>query len=42
MELTVETLRELARFVTQVRRDQQEASVEARGNDDPTSTTQYE
>ena len=27
MELTVETLRELARFVTQVRRDQQEASV---------------
>jgi hypothetical protein len=28
MELTVETLRELTRFVTQVRRDQQEASVE--------------
>ncbi len=49
MELTVETLRELARFVTQVRRDQQEASVEGAddvtasykgaGNDDPTSTT---
>ena len=31
MELTVETLRELARFVTQVRRDQQEASVEGAG-----------
>ncbi len=28
MELTGETLRELARFVTQARRDQQEASVE--------------
>ena len=49
MELTVETLRELARFVTQVRRDQQQASVEGAdgvttsckgvGNDDPTSTT---
>ena len=48
MELTVETLRELARFVTQVRRDRQEASVEGAddvtasykgaGNDDPTST----
>ena len=49
MELTVETLRELARFVTQVRRDQQEASVEkaegltisckGAGNDDPTNAT---
>ncbi len=49
MELNGETLRELARFVTQVRRDQQEASVEevdgvtisgkGAGNDDPISTT---
>ena len=39
MELTGETLRELACFTTQVRRDQQEASVEGAGNDDPTSTT---
>jgi len=49
MELNGETLRELARFVTQVHRDQQEASVEGAedvtasykgaGNDDPTSTT---
>ncbi len=49
MELTVETLRELARFMTQVRCDQQEASVKGAedvtvsckgaGNDDPTSTT---
>jgi hypothetical protein len=36
MELTGETLRELARFTTQVRRDQQEASVEgADGSIDP-------
>jgi hypothetical protein len=49
MELNGETLRELSRFVTQVRRDQQEASVEGAdgvtasykgaGNDDPISTT---
>ena len=48
MELSGETLRELSRFTTQVRRDQQEASVEGTdgvtsckgaGNDDPTSTT---
>jgi hypothetical protein len=49
MELSGETLDELARFVTQGRRDQQEASVEradsvttsckGAGNDDPTSTT---
>ena len=49
MELSVETLRELARFTTQVRRDQQEVSVEeadgitasckGAGNDNPPSTT---
>ncbi len=49
LELNRETLRELARFATQVRCDQQEASVEGAdgviasckgaGNDDPTSTT---
>jgi hypothetical protein len=39
MELNGETLRELARFVTQVRCDQQEGSAEGAGNDDPTSTT---
>ena len=49
MELSGETLRELSRFTTQVRRDQQEASVEGAedvtasykgaGNDDPISTT---
>ena len=49
MELNGETLRELARFTTQGRRDQQEPSVEGAdgvttsckgvGNDDPTSTT---
>jgi hypothetical protein len=49
MELNGETLRELARFVTQVRRDQQEASVEGAygvsasckgaGSNDPTSAT---
>jgi len=39
MELNGETLRELARFTTQGRRDQQEASVEGAGSDDPTSTT---
>ena len=42
MELTGETLRELARFATQNRRaasDDQQASVEEAGNDDPISTT---
>ena len=49
MELNGETLRELARFTTQVRCDQQEGSVKGAddvtasckgaGNDDPTSTT---
>src|SRR5258708_32317350 len=42
MELTVETLRELLRFVTQVRRaasDDQQASLEGAGSDDRTSTT---
>ena len=42
MELTVETLRELVRFATQVRRatsDDQQASLEGVGNDDRTSTT---
>ena len=49
MELSGQTLRELSRFTTQVRRDRQEASVEGAdgvtasckgaGNDDPTSTT---
>ena len=42
MELNGETLGELSRFVTQVRRaasDHQQASLEGAGNDDPISTT---
>jgi hypothetical protein len=43
MELNGETLGELSRFVTQVRRavsDDQQASVDGAGSDDPTSPTQ--